>query len=88
VIERQPFDITPSPALVLPEIQQPANAFDREAELMRSFNEPEDMDIFLRVDAVAAGAAVRGRNQPRGFVITDGLGGYARCTSGFADVHG
>jgi len=59
MIERQPFDISAGPALVLPKIEQPADAFDRKAELARPFDEPQREHVRLRVHAIAAGAAVR-----------------------------
>ena len=41
MIERQPFDISAGPALVLPKIEQPADAFDREAEIACPFDETQ-----------------------------------------------
>jgi hypothetical protein len=73
-VERQPFDVPAGAALVLPQIEQPADAFDREAEFAGPFDEAEHVDILLRVDAVAAGAAVRGCNEARRFIIANGLG--------------
>src|SRR5260370_41487560 len=52
MVQRQPFDIPAGPALVLPEIEEPADAFDREAEIARPFDEPQHEDIPLRVDAI------------------------------------
>src|SRR5262245_37006029 len=88
MIERQPFDIPAGPALVLPKIKQPADAFDRKAELAGPFDEPQHQDVGLRVNAIAADAAVRGRDQAGRFVIADSLGGYVGCARSLADVHG
>ena len=51
---------------------------------MRSIEKPSsrarlmNLSVYtsLRVDAIAAGAAVRGRDQVGRFVIADGLGGH------------
>jgi hypothetical protein len=62
MIKRQPFDIPAGAALVLPEIQQPADAFDREAKTAGPFDEAQDIKIGLRVDTIAAAGAPRRRD--------------------------
>ena len=75
MVQRQPFDIPAGAALVLPKVEQPAYAFDREAEIAGPFNEPQDEDIRLCVDAIAAAGTIRGRDQPGRLVIANGLAG-------------
>src|SRR5215468_1229893 len=45
----------------------------REAEMACAFDEPQDMYVRLRVDAIAAGASIRGRDQPCRCEIPNGL---------------
>ena len=73
MVQRQPFDIPAGAALVLPEIEQPADAFDREAEIAGPFDEAQDIKIGLRVDAIAAAGAPRRRDQAGRLVIADAL---------------
>src|SRR5215510_12273871 len=88
MIEGQPFDIPAGAALVLPEVEQPADAFDREAEIAGPFNEPQHENVRLCVDAIAAAGTICGPDQTGRLVIANGFGrhpGYARS---LADIHG
>ena len=60
----------------------------RSIEKPSPFDEPQREHVRLRVDTITAGAAVRGRDQARRFVIADGLCRYARCARSLANVHG
>src|SRR6516165_3562596 len=88
MVQRQPFDIPAGAALVLPKVEQPAYAFDREAEIAGPFNEPQHEDIRLCVDAIAAAGTIRGRDQPGRLVIANGFGGHPGCVRSLTDIHG
>src|SRR5262245_37825712 len=88
MVQRQPFDIPAGAALVLPEVEQPADAFDREAEIAGPFGEPQHKDIRRRVEAIAAAGTIRGRDQTGRLVIANGFGRHPGCTRGLADIHG
>jgi hypothetical protein len=90
MVERKPLDVPAGPALVPPEIEQAADALDREAEVAGPFDKAQHKDVRLRVDTIAAGAAMGGPDQARRFVIAEitatwsrfwRLGGSRRSTS-------
>jgi hypothetical protein len=88
MVQRQALDVGAGPPFVVPEIEKPPYALDREAEIAGAADEAQNADIGLAVNAVAAFAAAGGRDQAGDFVIADGLGRHAGTFGRLPDIHG
>ncbi|MND59818.1 hypothetical protein D3C80_510210 [compost metagenome] len=74
-------------AFVLPEFQQRLGLLQRETERARPLDEAQIVHVLLAIDPVIIAGAGGGGDEANLLVITDHLGGNARCFRCLADIH-
>jgi protein-S-isoprenylcysteine O-methyltransferase Ste14 len=87
MIKSKALDVGAGAPFVMPEIKQPPDALDREAEIAGAANEAECADIGFAVNTIATFAAAGGRDQAGGLVIADRFGRHAGSLGCLSDIH-
>src|SRR5260221_12262004 len=85
MVERDGLDLGAGVATAVDDLQQAAHLFERESELAAAADEIQSLQVILAIDAMAAGAARRLRQDAGALIEADGLDVHARAPGEGAD---